>query len=70
MGNQGPAQPSLSHRTAICTKQERVDPLTHIGPSLEMNSKIIRNYIIQNNMGQTKMGGTGVGDTTTVFPED
>ena len=37
-GNQGPTQPCLAHRAAVNIKQERADPLTQIGPSLEINS--------------------------------
>ena len=36
-GSQGPAKLQLAHRAAINTKQERVDPLTQIGLSLEMD---------------------------------
>ena len=34
-GIQGPAQPQVSHRAAISTKQERADVFTHIGPAHE-----------------------------------
>ena len=36
--NQCTAQLQLTHRAAISNKQERADPLTQIGPSLETNS--------------------------------
>ena len=37
-GNQDPAEPGFSHRAANRTNQERSDPLTQIGPSLETDS--------------------------------
>ena len=37
-GNHDPAQPQLAHRPAISIKQERADPVTQIGLSLETDS--------------------------------
>ena len=67
-GNQGPAQPQLTHRAAISTKQETADPLTQMGPSLETDSWFIRNYTLLDKLGRTKMG-TGAGGTHPHFPQ-
>ena len=68
-GNQGPAQPQLTHRAAISTKQETADPVTHIGSSLETDSWFIRNYTLLDKLGRTKMGGTGAGGTHPQFSQ-
>ena len=66
--NQGPAWPQLARRAAISTKQERADPLTQIGPSLE-TQLIPQLYIIGNKLGQIKTGGAGAGGTHPQFSQ-
>ena len=69
-GFQGPAQPWLSHRVAISTKQQRADPFKQIGPSHETGSQFIQKlYISENNLGQNTMHGAGMENMPTIFPE-